>query len=90
MILQVFAVFDKKVNAYMGPQMFRTKGEALRAWMDAVRAENGKNFRDHAEDYVYCYLGTYDDHTGRYANVGDAPELGMTAMDCLVVEGDVN
>lgn len=89
MKMYVCAVFDKKVNAYMNPQFFRTKGEATRAWMDAVAAE-GAPFRRHAEDYVFCFLGLYDDSLGRFENHGVVPEMLMTALDCLTVDGSVN
>lgn len=88
MIMEVYAVFDKKVNAYMNPQFFRTRGEALRAWMDAVHAEAAP-FRRHAEDYVFCRLGVYNDSTGEFACVSP-PELSMSAVDCLTVDGSVN
>lgn len=85
----VCAVFDKKVNAYMNPQFFRTKGEATRAFMDAVMSEAAP-FRKHAEDYVFCYLGQYDDATGTFHNSEQVPEILMTANDCLTIEGTVN
>lgn len=89
MKMYVCAVFDKKVNAYMNPQFFRTKGEAMRAWMDAVHAEAAP-FKRHAEDYVFCFLGYYDDLSGNFENVGVVPEILMTALDCLSIEGSVN
>lgn len=89
MIMYACAVLDKKVNAYMNPQFFRTKGEAIRSWMDAVMSEAAP-FRRHAEDYVFCYLGKYDDASGRFENTGVVPEILMTAMDALTVEGTVN
>lgn len=89
MKMYVCAVFDKKVNAYMNPQFFRTKGEALRAWTDAVGSEAAP-FRKHAEDYVFCYLGQYDDHTGQFENAPKAPDMLMTALDCIAIEGAVN
>lgn len=93
MIMQVYAVYDKKVGAYMMPQFFRTKGEALRAFMDAVASEAAP-FRKHAEDYVFCCLGEYDDHSGSFANNTsngiEVPEIGMTALDAVVVENKIN
>lgn len=89
MRMMAFAVFDKKINAYMNPQFFRTRGEALRAWMDAVMAEAAP-FKRHAEDYVFCYLGVYDDTDGRFENHGIVPEICMTALDCVSIEGSVN
>lgn len=89
MMMYACAVFDKKVNAYMNPQFFRTKGEAIRSWMDAVLSEAAP-FKRHAEDYVFCCLGSYDDSTGTFENSKGVPEILMTANDCLTIEGTVN
>lgn len=89
MKMYVCAVFDRKINAYMNPQFFRTKGEATRAWMDAVAAEAAP-FRKHAEDYLFAFLGYYDDSTGQFENFQNVPEILMTALDCLSVDGSVN
>lgn len=89
MKMYVCAVFDRKINAYMNPQFFRTKGEATRAWMDAVGAEAAP-FRKHAEDYLFAFLGYYDDGTGQFENCKNVPEILMTALDCLSVDGSVN
>lgn len=83
------AVFDRKINAYMNPQFFRTKGEATRAWMDAVGSE-GAPFRRHAEDYFFAFLGYYDDASGRFENWQEVPEILMTALDCVSIDGGVN
>lgn len=68
----------------MVPQFFRTKGEAIRAFSDACNAESASHFAKHAEDYMFCRLGSYDDNSGTFENVPTAPEIIITAMDCLV------
>lgn len=85
MIMQVCAVYDKKVGAYLLPQFFRTKGEAVRAFQDAVASESAP-FAKHAEDYLFCRLGAYDDNAGSFETVQPAPEILLTAMDCLVAD----
>ncbi|UDN67539.1 nonstructural protein [robinz microvirus RP_40] len=92
MIMYACAVFDRKVNAYMKPQFYRSKGEAIRSWIDAVGAagEDAVPFRRHAEDYVFVYLGTYDDALGAFTNAGLVPEILMTALDCVSISGSVN
>lgn len=89
MIIYVCAAFDRKVNAFMAPQFFRTKGEATRAWMDAVGAE-GSLFRKHAEDFGFYYLGSFDDNDGLFVNAVHGPEPLMSALDCVVIEGKSN
>ncbi|AXH77009.1 MAG: nonstructural protein [Microviridae sp.] len=88
MKMYVCAVMDKKVMAYVQPAFFRTKGEATRAFMDAVAAENSP-MRRHAEDYVFCFLGFYDDHEGRFENAA-VPEILMSALDCVAIDGGIN
>lgn len=82
MIMEACAVYDKKIGAYMLPQFFRTKGEAVRAFSDAVASE-GAPFSKHSEDYVFCRLGQYDDNSGSFKSL-EVPEIIITADDCLV------
>lgn len=82
MKMVVGAVLDKKVGAYLQPQFFRTKGEAQRAFMDAVAAENS-HFAKHSEDFVFCCLGSYDDNDGTF-ECPKVPEILLSAVDCLV------
>lgn len=86
MIMEVFSVYDKKIGAYMVPQFFRTKGEAIRAWMDAVASESAP-FKRHSEDYVFCRLGTYDDNSGSFINHSSGvPEIVMSADDAILTQ----
>jgi hypothetical protein len=61
----IFAIYDKKAEAYLKPFMLKTKGEALRSFMDAVNDEKTMFFK-HADDYALYELGSYDDTTGTY------------------------
>jgi len=84
MIMKACAIYDKKIGAYMVPQFFRTKGEAIRAFTDAVASESAP-FAKHAEDYLFCCLGEYDDNSGSFLNVANAPEILLTALDAVVI-----
>ncbi|UDN67791.1 nonstructural protein [robinz microvirus RP_120] len=81
MIYRMFAVLDKKINAYNTPLFYRSKGEAIRSFSDACLKED--NFKAHAEDFVWCYLGTYDDETGK-GEWCHVPEIVITALDVVV------
>lgn len=81
MIWQVCAVYDKKVGCYSPPQFFRAKGEAIRAFMDAVAAE-GSPFGKHAQDYHFSLLGDYDDNSGTFVSE-EGPVALITALECL-------
>jgi len=60
----VFAVRDSKVGAFNQPLFFRSRGEAVRSFSDAVnKSENG--FLAHADDYDFWFIGEFDDSDGR-------------------------
>lgn len=63
MILEVYAVHDAAVGAFNAPLFFRSRGEAVRSFQQAVTNENSQ-FRSHAGDYSFWKIGLYDDDTG--------------------------
>lgn len=63
MSLQIFAVYDKKAVAYNLPLFFHQKGQALRAFSDAVTDPQSPFFK-HPEDYALHHLGEFSDLTG--------------------------
>jgi len=64
MITKLFSVYDSKVEAYMQPQFYRAKGEAIRAFEGAVNSKDTQ-FATHAEDFTLFAIGEYDDATGK-------------------------
>lgn len=64
MILEAYACYDTKVEAFMTPYFFRSKGEALRAFGEAAN-DPKSDMSKHSGDYVLHRLGTYDDSNGR-------------------------
>lgn len=81
MIYQLFAVYDKKVGAFNTPLSFRSKGEAMRSFMDAV-SDGKQTFARHPEDYVFMHLGSYDDQSGVLDPLS-TPQPVMSALDCV-------
>jgi len=61
--LRVFAVYDSKAEQYMQPFFFVTRGQAMRAFLDAL-SDDKHEFNKHAEDYTLFELGEYDQDTG--------------------------
>ncbi|WNK12562.1 MAG: nonstructural protein [Microvirus sp.] len=72
MILRVYCVLDKAVQAFMPPMCFRSEGEALRSFMEAVSQE-GSSFNKHKQDYTFCYCGTWNDSTGLFVSEPPVP-----------------
>lgn len=80
MIMQCYAVYDKAVGAYLRPVFTRSKGEALRSFMEACNDEKSE-FSRHASDYVFFYLAEWDDGTGLFNCV--EPQRLVSALECL-------
>lgn len=63
MKIQMFAVFDKKAIAYAHPHFFHQKGQAIRAFENAVNDGQTQLSRN-PEDFALFHLGEWDDSTG--------------------------
>lgn len=61
--LQIFAVYDKKSVAYANPFFYHQKGQALRAFEDAVNDPQSP-LSKHPEDFSIFHIGQWDDATG--------------------------
>lgn len=63
MTQQMYAIFDKKVNAFLQPFFMATYLAALRALEDLL-SDPTHQFYKHASDFSLHLLGEYDDQTG--------------------------
>lgn len=63
MKLVMIAVYDRKAGVYSHPQYFRSNGEAIRAFTDAVNAE-GTAFKKFPGDYSLHKVGEFNDDDG--------------------------
>lgn len=63
MRLMICSIFDAKVGVYSPPMLYKTKGEAIRAFTDAVN-DPQLPFKRHPEDYRLFYMGDWEDTTG--------------------------
>lgn len=61
--LQVYSVFDAKVEAFAQPFFMRTNGEALRGWIDVCN-DKSTNFNKYPSDFTLFHLGEFDEDTG--------------------------
>lgn len=80
MKLKAFSVYDKAAAAWMQPFFMKTKGEALRAFMDTVANREHPFFR-HAEDYALFQVGEFDDETSSMEKC--EPELMARAHELI-------
>lgn len=82
MIYVMCAVYDKAVGVISPPQFFRSEGEAIRSFTDAVN-DPGMQFGKHATDYAFMRLGSYDDATGKFDQDKSEPRKMIEAFECL-------
>lgn len=60
MILQIFAVYDSKADAYLQPFFMPSKGQAMRSFQD-LSNEPKTQFNKHPEDFTLFHIGEFDD-----------------------------
>lgn len=83
MRLNVYAVYDKAVNAYLQPFYARTAGEAIRSFTELANDRN-TNVGRHPLDYVLMYMGEYDDNTGQFVQDDKGPMRLLAANEVAV------
>lgn len=81
MMMQVYAVYDAAVKAFNAPFYFRSRGEAIRSFTEAVSDEKS-NFFKYASDYNMFYLGEWNDADGCFV-CPVAPERVISAQEVL-------
>lgn len=67
MILGVYSVLDKAVNAYLTPFYARSDAEAVRSFSDACM-DVKHQFCMHPHDYALYRIGSYNDMAGEFEN----------------------
>lgn len=64
----ICAVRDSAVGAFSPPMYFRSKGEAIRSFLDAL-ADANTSLSKHPRDYQMFHLGSFDDQNGMISPV---------------------
>lgn len=76
----ITAVYDIKGESYSPPQLFKTKGEAIRAMEQAVSSEDSM-LAKYPSDYVMKHIGDWDERT---ANMSVFDPVHLIAGDELL------
>lgn len=79
MRIHAFSVFDSAAKLFMQPFFARTRGEAMRSFMDACSDEKHQ-FSRHAMDYSLYVVGQFDEDDGLLIPQAE-PERLMSALD---------
>lgn len=83
MKLVIVAVRDAAVGTFHAPMFFRSRGEAIRSFTDAVNDPKA-SFGKHAADYDLFDLGDFDDETGLFHLDAAAPLRIARASDVIM------
>lgn len=62
MRLKIIAVYDSGVEAYFTPQFYRSRGEAIRSFTEAVH-DSKSNISKYPSAFTMFELGEWDDQT---------------------------
>jgi hypothetical protein len=76
MILQVFTIYDSKIESYYKPFYALTKGEAIRSLTDELQQKDSM-IAKHPSDYTLFHLGEYDDSTAQFNSLNTPHSLGV-------------
>lgn len=68
MIMQVFAVKDRALEAHMRPWFAFTTGQAIRMFSDEVNNPTS-DMHKHPDDYDLWHLGSWNDENANFTNV---------------------
>ena len=78
MILQVFTIYDSKVEVYMKPFYALTKREAIRMFADGIKdTKESSMIAKHPEDYTLFHIGDFDDSTAQFSSLVTPHSLGV-------------
>lgn len=82
MELQIFAIRDRQLNAYMQPFFAPTPGAASRSFRDLVN-EKGHELNKHPEDYELWHLGAFNDQDASFKNGEGFPRQIALAINLI-------
>lgn len=74
--MKVFSVYDSKVETYSTPFFLRSKGEAMRTWVD-IANDKSSDIGKHPEDYTLFEIGEWDQNTAKIQNHNTPVSLGV-------------
>ncbi len=65
MKLEIMAIYDKAIDAYMRPYFSQTIGQAVRQFADEVNRAEQSPMGAHPEDYSLFHIGTFHDQNAK-------------------------
>lgn len=80
MIVNAYSVFDSAVGAFLPVFFARSKGEAIRSFVQAASSKDHQ-FAQAKGDYSLFWLGQFDDSSGVLSGVPTGPERVIGALE---------
>lgn len=80
MKMQIVAIKDSAVQAFMQPTFTQHVGAAIRGFSQAIN-EPGNELSKIAIDVDLYHLGEFDDQTGLFSPAGDKPQRLLRGVD---------
>lgn len=81
MIMNVYAVFDRKAAVFATPIFLPNEAVAVRSFEDAC-TNPASQLSKHHEDYAMYCIGSYDDNSGELVAL-DKPKLVVSASQIV-------
>lgn len=85
MLMQVFAVYDSKVQAFSIPFILKSKGEALRSFTE-ISNDKSSSIGKYPSDFTLFNIAQYEDTTGLITSYDTPVSLGLALEFVHVVE----
>ena len=88
MKMKIYSVYDSKVEAYLPPLFFKSKGEFLRAFAEAVN-DPKSNIGKYPADYTAFEVGSWDDSNASFDLYKTPTSLGVGVEFVRPVEANL-
>lgn len=75
--MQMFAIRDRALGAFMRPWVAQTIGQAVRMFQDECDNTQGE-INKHPDDYDLYHIGLFEDQTGKLQTTDQQPKLVAT------------
>ncbi len=76
MILNAYAIFDSKAEAFNSPFFRPTRGQAIREFTEVCN-DSASSINKYPEDFTLFHIGSYDDSTGLFTALPTPISLGL-------------
>lgn len=82
MKVEIYSIYDEKVDSYSQPFFCVHKQHAIRIFSNLVN-DKSSNINTYPEDFALYFLGSFDDATGLFDNERLSTDIVVQAKDLL-------